>query len=63
MTTMPDIQCDSRTASDEAVICSNLFRRLGVTPYYQNQWCAILNTDLVDAIFVAVQRQNATIAE
>lgn len=28
-----------------AVASSDLFRRLGVIPYYQNQWCAVLHGD------------------
>lgn len=37
-------------ASDEpeigaAVRCTDLFSRLGVTPYYKNQWCAVLHGD------------------
>jgi site-specific DNA-methyltransferase (adenine-specific) len=35
---------------DGAVRCTDLFSRLGVTPYYKNQWCAVIKGDCRDIL-------------
>lgn len=40
-----DLNAPNSPQTLSAVRCSDLLERLGVTPYYKNQWCAVLHGD------------------